>query len=108
MPRVGHICFVLRKRACDLAQSCTLQTLTPEVARAGEEARALFAAKLRAVADAVVSGPASATKPATRADVLVALATLVGAVTMARAVADEPLALTIAKSAERQLLGHEC
>lgn len=93
------------KRTCDLAQSCTLQTLTPELARADEAARQLFETRLRDVAEAVVSGPDSPAKPASFAEALVALASLIGAVTLARAVADESMAALIAKGLERQLLG---
>lgn len=95
------------KRVCDLAQSCSLQTLTPELARADEPTRALFADKLQAVAQAVLAGPPSPARPATQADVLAALAALIGAVTLARAVADESLAAQIAQNTQRQLLGPE-
>lgn len=92
------------KRTCDLAQSCTLQTLTPELARADDATRTLFEGQLRAVAEAVVSGPPSPAKPGTLANAMVALSTLIGAVTLARAVVDEPLATLIVEGAERQLL----
>jgi TetR/AcrR family transcriptional repressor of nem operon len=92
------------KRNCDLAESCSLQTFTPELARAGEVGRQLFEVQLQAVADAVASGPDSPGCPRTQADALVALATLIGTVTLARAVADQSLATRIAKSAEERLL----
>ena len=93
------------KRTCDLAQSCSLQTLTPELARANESVRQLFDAQLRAVADAVASGPQSPGKPQTQTEALVALSSLMGAVTMARALADEPMACLIAQAMEERLLG---
>lgn len=93
------------KRTCDLAQSCTLQTLTPELARADDAARQIFEARLNAVAEAVASGPVSPAKPTTVHDALVALASLIGAVTLSRAVADETMAALIAEGVERQLLG---
>lgn len=93
------------KRNCDLAQSCSMQTLTPELARADEAGRQAFEARLHTVADAVVTGPESPARPRTQAEALVALASLIGAVTLARAVADEGTAALIAGSMEARLLG---
>jgi len=92
------------KRRCDLAQSCSLQTLTPEVARADEATRKLFGDRLQAVADAVLTGPDSPARPRNPAEALAALSALTGAVTLARAVGDEVMATMIAKSAEEHLL----
>lgn len=92
------------KRSCDLAESCSLQTLTPELARTDAGAREVFETRLQAVADAVVAGPSSPARPRSRAEALVALAALIGAVTLARAVADENLAKLIASSTEERLL----
>ncbi len=64
-----------------------------------------FETRLDAVAEAVASGPDSPIKPTTVPDALVALASLIGAVTLARALADVPMAAGIAKGMERQLLG---
>lgn len=92
------------KRSCDLAQSCTLQSLSPEVARSDESARATFEAGLLEVAKAVTAGPVSANAPTDTDSALTALATLVGAVTLARAVSNPALSDQIAASAERVLL----
>lgn len=97
--------YLAEKRTCDLAQSCSLQTLTPELARADDAARNVFRARLQVVARAVVDGPDSPAKPSTPEAALTALAALVGAVTMARATGDEALALTIATAMQQQLLG---
>lgn len=92
------------KRSCDLAESCTLQSLSPEVARSDASARAAFEAGLLEVAQAVTTGPVSTDAPTDMDSALTALATLVGAVTLARAVNDPSLSDRIAVSAERVLL----
>lgn len=95
------------KRSCDLAESCSLQTLTPELARTDLSTRGVFESRLQAVADAVVAGPNSTGKPRAQADALIALASLIGAVTLARAVADEQLADQIAQDMQEMLLGQD-
>ena len=97
--------YLGEKRNCELAQSCGLQSLTPEVARADGLSRAAFTAELLKVAEAIVSGPKSAEAPATVAQAYAALSSLIGAVTLARAVDDPALAKRIAAAAERALLG---
>lgn len=97
--------YLGEKRRCDLTQSCSLQSLTPELARQDDVLRQQFESSLQNVADAVVSGPGSPCKPETQADALVALASLIGAVTLARAVASETLATQISKTMEEKLLG---
>lgn len=96
--------YLGEKRSCDLSDSCTLQSLSPEVARSDESARAVFEAGLLDVAKAVATGPASVSAPADVDAALAALATLVGGVTLARAVSDSALAERIAASVERVLL----
>lgn len=97
--------YLGEKLTCDLAQSCSLQTLTPELARADDATKCLFRAKLQAIAEAVVDGPDSPHKPTTMESALTALSSLIGAVTMARAAGDESMAQAIAKAMRRQLLG---
>jgi TetR/AcrR family transcriptional regulator, transcriptional repressor for nem operon len=97
--------YLGEKRTCDLAQSCSLQTLTPELARADGEAKDVFREKLHAIAEAVVDGPDSPAKPATQEAALTALASLIGAVTMARAVGDEGMAQSVAGAMRQRLLG---
>lgn len=94
------------KRSCDLAESCTLQSLSPEVARSDDSARAAFEAGLLEVAQVVTTGPVSTDAPTDMDSALAALATLVGAVTLARAMRDPALADQIAASVERVLLPH--
>src|SRR3954469_21239990 len=66
------------KRTCELAESCALQSLPPEVARSDAPARSAFEAELLEVAAIVAAGPPSADAPATVEAAFTALATLVG------------------------------
>lgn len=93
------------KRTCDLSDSCTLQSLSPEVGRADAAAREAFEAGLREVAAALVGGPASPRAPRDLDAACVALSTLIGAVTLGRAVGSARLSQQIAESAEAALLG---
>lgn len=98
--------FYLRaKRTCDLAESCTLQTMPPEVARADDASRAAFETALREVAQALIDGPASPGAPRSMDAACAALSSLVGAVTLARAVGSAAFADQIAAAAEHALLG---
>lgn len=98
--------FYLRaKRTCDLSESCTLQTMPPEVARADEASRASFEAGLRDVAQSIIDGPASPGAPRDIGAACAALSALVGAVTLARAVGSEAFADQIAAGTEHALLG---
>lgn len=96
--------FYLAKRKCDLSESCGLQSLTPEVARADIESRNAFTAELLKVANAIVAGPPSPGAPSTIEEAQVALSTLIGAVTLARAVDDPAVAKRIATAAEHALV----
>jgi AcrR family transcriptional regulator len=93
------------KRQCDLSESCSLQSLSPEVARSTPEAREAFEAGLREVATAILAGPRSAKAPRDLDAACAALAALVGAVTLARAVSSPALADEIAAATGRALLG---
>src|SRR3954454_5053864 len=44
------------RRTCDLSESCALQSLTPEVARADQDTRTAYEAELLRVAEAVAQG----------------------------------------------------
>jgi AcrR family transcriptional regulator len=92
------------KRRCDLAESCGMQSLAPEVARADEASKAGFQAALMRLAQTVVAGPPAPHAPRDLDAALAALATLVGAVTLARAVPDPRVAEQIARGAEAALL----
>jgi TetR/AcrR family transcriptional repressor of nem operon len=92
------------KRTCELAESCALQSLPPEVARADAPARRAFEVELLEIAALVAAGPSSVDAPETVEAAFTALATLVGTVTLARAVEDEKVAQRIAAATERVLL----
>jgi TetR/AcrR family transcriptional repressor of nem operon len=96
--------YLTTKRTCDLSESCVLQTLTPEIARADASARAAFEAELLNAAGIIATGPATVDAPSDEDAAWAALATLIGAVTLARAVNDPPLAERIATAAARSLL----
>ena len=93
------------KRTCDLSESCTLQSLSPEVARSDDTSRAAFETGLRHVAEAILAGPRSAGVPRDMDAALSALAALVGAVTLGRAVSSVELSDRIGESTGRVLLG---
>ncbi|MBC7956076.1 MAG: TetR/AcrR family transcriptional regulator [Cytophagales bacterium] len=93
------------KRTCDLSDSCTLQSLSPEVARSDEASRAAFEAGLRDVAEAILAGPRSPAVPRDLDAACAALAALVGAVTLGRAVHNAAFSNQIAESTGRALLG---
>lgn len=97
--------YLQAKRSCDLSESCSLQSLTPEVARADNQAREAFSVGLRDVAQAIIAGPRSPNIPRDIDAALAALAALAGAVTLARAVERQDLADQIATSTGRALLG---
>lgn len=93
------------KRSCDLSDSCGAQSLSPEVARSDESARAAFEAGLREVADAMIAGPRSPGAPREMQSASAALASLIGAVTLARAVGSREFADQIAAAMEQKLIG---
>ena len=93
------------KRTCDLSEGCTLQSMPTEVARSDMESRAAFEIALRQIAQAVVDGPASPRMPKDVEGACTALASLVGAVTLARAVESSTFADQIAAATETALLG---
>ena len=89
--RQGFIDFYLTERVtCDAGESCALQSLTGEVARAGPDARAGYTAELRGVIGAADAG--------SRAQAIALLALLSGGVSMARAVDDPELAREIVQA----------
>jgi TetR/AcrR family transcriptional regulator, transcriptional repressor for nem operon len=97
--------YLSDRRLCDLAQGCTLQLMPAEVARADASARVAFEQGLREVAQAVVDGPVSRRAPKRLDAACAALATLVGAVTLSRAMASAAFAQEISLATEQALLG---
>ncbi|PTU74389.1 TetR/AcrR family transcriptional regulator [Pseudomonas mangrovi] len=92
------------KRCCCLEESCALQSLAPEVARADVTTREAFEADLQEVAAIITAGPVSPGAPRSQSAALAALATLAGAVTLARALESPELAEQIASTTEQMLL----
>ena len=72
--------FTLEKRKCDLSESCGLQSLTSEVARADALSRDALTAEFLKVAIAIAAGPRSTYAPSTCEEALAALATLIALV----------------------------
>jgi AcrR family transcriptional regulator len=101
----GFVDFYLGdRRTCDLADSCALQSLSGEVARADEETREAFETELRGIIDAVAGG-LEGTPKARREEAINLLAVLVGSVTLARAVKDPAVSAEIAAAARKAALG---
>jgi TetR/AcrR family transcriptional regulator, transcriptional repressor for nem operon len=76
------------RRTCDLADSCALQSLTPEVARADSGTKTAYEAELVKVAEAVAAGLPNGPLVARRRSAWAILAMLSGGVSMARSAAD--------------------
>jgi TetR/AcrR family transcriptional regulator, transcriptional repressor for nem operon len=87
------------KRTCELTDACALQTLTPEVVRAGPEVRRAYQSELVKVVDAVARGLPQQTAAERRGAAWALLSLLSGAVTTSRAVGEKLVADRIAKSA---------
>lgn len=96
--------YLGERRRADLAHSCGLQTLAPEVARSGPAAVECFESGLKRIAETIATGPRSKGAPMTSESAFVAIGQLVGAVTLARAVSDPELADAIAKATRRSLV----
>jgi len=102
--REGFIDFYLgNRRTCELADSCALQSLSGEVARAGDDVREVFEAELNRIIEAAAAGLEG--KPKARRDEATALlALLVGGVTLARAVRDPEASRNIAAAVRKAAL----
>jgi TetR/AcrR family transcriptional regulator, transcriptional repressor for nem operon len=96
--------YLGQKRLCDLGDSCTLQSLAPEVQRSDNATKALFEAQMTLVAHAVADGLAgsNATSRLQRAWALLAI--LSGGVTLARAVGDQSVSDSIAAAIRKTAL----
>ena len=92
------------RRTCELADSCALQSLSGEVARADDDTREAFETELRGIIDAVAGG-LEGTPKAKREEAINLLALLVGSVTLSRAVKDPGVSSEIAAAARKAALG---
>ena len=86
------------KRTCDLRESCALQSLTPEVARAGQETKVAYEAEMLRLIEAIAGGLVHGNLAARRKTAWAVLALLSGGVTLARAVNDPKVGVQIASS----------
>jgi TetR/AcrR family transcriptional regulator, transcriptional repressor for nem operon len=90
--------YTTTRRTCDLAESCALQSLTPEVQRAGEAIKSAFRREAEAVAQAIADGleGGDAVDRLGRAWALMGI--LAGGVTLARAMGDPDVGASIGSS----------
>jgi AcrR family transcriptional regulator len=88
------------RRSCELGESCALQSLSPDVARAPKDLRRDYQHHLLPVAEQLAKG-LSGPKPARLARAWAILSVLSGGVTLARAVADPALSDNIAAGVRR-------
>lgn len=86
------------KRTCELGDSCTLQSLSPEVGRSEPEIRSAYEAGMLKVVEAVAAGLEGGTLADRRKRAWAFLSLLSGGVTLARAVEDEKVSSKIASS----------
>lgn len=87
----------------DLATSCAVTTLAADVARCNDQARSAYTRQVRAYLELLIRLIAGDKRRSRRTKAIAALSTLVGAVSMARAVNDEKLSREILKSAADEL-----
>lgn len=92
--------YLGQKRTCDLSDGCVLQTLTPEIGRSEDETRVLFEQELLKLATDIAQHNEQPDLNSTWAN----LATLMGGVTLARAVADKKLSDQIANAVKKAVL----
>jgi TetR/AcrR family transcriptional repressor of nem operon len=86
-----------------LATSCAVTTMANDVARSNARARSAYTKQVAIYLELLVNLIATDTRKSRRAKAIAALATLVGAVSMARAVNDEKLSRELLKSAADEL-----
>lgn len=92
------------KRTCELGDSCTLQSLTPEVQRSDSETKTAYEARMKMVAQAVADGLSGADAADRLQRAWALLAILTGGVTLARAVEDQATSDAIAAAVRKTAL----
>lgn len=90
--------YLGRAHRDDLACGCAMTTLSPEVVRAGPETHAAYEAKMKRIAQLIADGLAGGSESARRARAWAMLGTLIGGLTIARAVKSRKIAEDIASS----------
>ena len=96
--------YLGEKRTCDLGESCAMQSLSPEVARAEDEVRAVYQDGMLKVVEQIAKGLKDGTLVERRKRAWALLSILAGGVTLARAVEDPDVSAQIAKSAKASAL----
>jgi TetR/AcrR family transcriptional regulator, transcriptional repressor for nem operon len=92
------------RRTCDLGESCALQSMTPEVARAGHNTKAAYESEMLKVVEAVAEGLKHGTLPARRKTAWAILSLLSGGVTLARSAEDAKVGTQIASAVKNAVL----
>jgi AcrR family transcriptional regulator len=92
------------RRTCDPGESCALQSLTPEVARADRDTKVAFETELLRVVEAVAEGLPNGTLPARRKTAWSLLSILSGGVSIARSTADPKIGTQIAGAIKGAIL----
>jgi len=87
-----------------LAASCAVATMAADVARAGDRARAAYSKQVEVYLGLLTDLASGPNKKIKRARAITALAALVGAVSMARAVKEEKFSREILASAAQELI----
>ena len=88
----------------DLACGCAMTTLSPEVARADPDVHLAYEVKMNKVVDLIANGLGGDTDETRRTRAWAMLSTLIGGLTLSRAVSNPDIANTIAASAHTAAL----
>jgi TetR/AcrR family transcriptional regulator, transcriptional repressor for nem operon len=96
--------YLSDRRTCELGESCALQSMTPDVARADDETKAAYEAELLKVVEAVASGLRHGSLAKRRETALVILSLLSGSVTLARSANDPGLGARTSAAVEAAVL----
>jgi len=88
--------YLSTKRTCHLGESCALQSLTAEVARAGRKTKVAYESELLRVVDALAAGLPQGGPAARRRTAWAILAILSGGVSLSRATNDPAIGEQIA------------
>lgn len=92
------------KRTCELGESCALQSMTPEVARADHDTKTLYETEMLKIVEAVAEGLRHGTLPARRKTAWAILSILSGGVTLARSTEDAKIGTQIAAAVKSAIL----
>ena len=96
--------YLSTKRTCHLGESCALQSLTPEVARAGRETKIAYEAELLRVIEAMAEGLTQGSLAARRKTAWAIFSMLAGGVTLSRAIHDPAVGAHIANSVKASVV----